>query len=100
MSSSKRRGFLAAVTLTIPLVVAVAPAASAEAKPKIEVSGGLTRPVFSRQDTIREHVRMPSLGNGGAVRLTAARGRIWPMTARVLLSRPTAPRRRLVGPLP
>ncbi|GGP14290.1 CocE/NonD family hydrolase [Nonomuraea glycinis] len=60
MSSLKRRGFLAVVALAIPLVVAVAPAASATAKPKIKVSGGLTQPVFSYKDAIREHVRVPS----------------------------------------
>jgi X-Pro dipeptidyl-peptidase len=60
MSSSQRRGFLAVVALAIPLVVAGAPAASAAAKPRIEVSGGLTQPVFSYQDAVREHVRVQS----------------------------------------
>ncbi|MDF2709767.1 MAG: Xaa-Pro dipeptidase [Nonomuraea muscovyensis] len=60
MSNSRRRGFLAAVTLAIPLVVAGAPAASASAKPEIKVSGGLTQPVFSYKDAIREHVRVES----------------------------------------
>ncbi|WP_327085568.1 CocE/NonD family hydrolase [Nonomuraea sp. NBC_01738] len=60
MSFPKRRGFLAAVALAIPLAVAVAPAASATAKPEIDVSGGLTQPVFSYQDAIREHVRVQS----------------------------------------
>ncbi|MEV4364193.1 CocE/NonD family hydrolase [Nonomuraea sp. NPDC049625] len=60
MSNSRRRGFLAAVALAIPLVVAGAPAASATAEPKIKVSGGLTRPVFSYKDAIREHVRVQS----------------------------------------
>ncbi len=60
MSSLKRRGFLAVVALAIPLVVAAAPAASATAKPKIKVSGGLTQPVFSYKDAIREHVRVQS----------------------------------------
>ncbi|MEO3863205.1 CocE/NonD family hydrolase [Acrocarpospora sp. B8E8] len=59
MSYSQRRGFLAA--LAIPLVVAGAPAVSAAAEPKIEVSGGLTQPVFSYQDAIREHVRVQSM---------------------------------------
>lgn len=60
MSSLQRRGFLAVVALAIPLVVAAAPAASATAKPKIKVSGGLTQPVFSYKDAIREHVRVQS----------------------------------------
>ncbi|GGT42180.1 CocE/NonD family hydrolase [Nonomuraea spiralis] len=60
MSNARRRGFLAAVTLAIPLVVTAAPAASAKAGPKIEVSGGVTQPVFSYQDAIREHVRVKS----------------------------------------
>ncbi|MEU8362645.1 hypothetical protein AB0C27_42175 [Nonomuraea sp. NPDC048882] len=62
MSSLKRRGFLAVVALAVPLVVAAAPAASASAtaKPKIKVSGGLTQPVFSYKDAIREHVRVQS----------------------------------------
>ncbi|MFI6735335.1 CocE/NonD family hydrolase [Nonomuraea sp. NPDC050451] len=60
MSTSQRRGVLAAVTLATALVVAGAPAASATAEPEIEVSGGLTQPVFSYQDAIREHVRVQS----------------------------------------
>ena len=60
MSNSRRRGFLAAVTLATALVVAGAPAASATAKPEIKVSGGVTQPVFSYQDAIREHVRVQS----------------------------------------
>ncbi|WP_336203736.1 CocE/NonD family hydrolase [Nonomuraea sp. LPB2021202275-12-8] len=60
MSNSPRRGFLAAVALAIPLVIAAAPAASATAKPEIKVSGGLTQPVFSYPDAIREHVRVQS----------------------------------------
>ncbi|MBE1485369.1 CocE/NonD family hydrolase [Plantactinospora soyae] len=60
MSTSKRRGVFAAVALATVLVVAGAPAASATAKPAIEVSGGLTQPVFSYQDAIREHVRVQS----------------------------------------
>ncbi|MEV0148205.1 MULTISPECIES: CocE/NonD family hydrolase [unclassified Nonomuraea] len=59
MSSFKRRGFLAAVSLVTPLVVTGAPA-SATAEPRIDVSGGLTQPVFSYQDAIREHVRVES----------------------------------------
>src|SRR5262245_35318181 len=60
MSNSRRRGFLAAVALATALAVAGAPAASATAKPKIKVSGGLTQPVFSYADAIREHVRVQS----------------------------------------
>ncbi|MFI7440733.1 CocE/NonD family hydrolase [Nonomuraea indica] len=43
-----------------PLVIAGAPAASATAGPAVEVAGGLTQPVFSYQDAIREHVRVQS----------------------------------------
>ncbi|WP_327586062.1 CocE/NonD family hydrolase [Nonomuraea sp. NBC_00507] len=60
MSTSQRRGSLAAVTLATALVVAGAPAASASSEPAIEVAGGLTRPVFSYADAIREHVRVES----------------------------------------
>ncbi len=60
MSNRPRRGLLAAVTLAIPLVIADAPAASAADKPEIKVSGGVTQPVFSYQDAIREHVRVQS----------------------------------------
>ncbi|GAA2379322.1 Xaa-Pro dipeptidyl-peptidase [Nonomuraea africana] len=60
MSNSQRRGLLASVALVIPLVVAATPAASATEKPEIKVSGGLTQPVFSYQDAIREHVRVQS----------------------------------------
>ncbi|MGN9783510.1 CocE/NonD family hydrolase [Nonomuraea sp. ZG12] len=62
MSKSQRRGFLPAVALATALVVVVAgaPAASATAKPKIEISGGLTQPVFSYEDAIREYVRVQS----------------------------------------
>ncbi|MFG1706499.1 CocE/NonD family hydrolase [Nonomuraea sp. M3C6] len=62
MSISQRRGSFAAVALATALVVVVAnaPAASATAKSAIEVSGGLTQPVFSYQDAIREHVRVQS----------------------------------------
>ncbi|MDR8412808.1 CocE/NonD family hydrolase [Nonomuraea sp. 3-1Str] len=58
MSSLNRRGLLAAVVVAAPLVVAGVPAASATAKPAI--SGGLTQPVFSYADAIREHVRVQS----------------------------------------
>src|SRR5688500_655671 len=60
MSKSQRRGFLPTVALALVVVVAGAPAASATAKPKIEVSGGLTQPVFSYEDAIREYVRVQS----------------------------------------
>ncbi|MFI6538825.1 CocE/NonD family hydrolase [Nonomuraea sp. NPDC050547] len=60
MSSTRRRGFLATVTLATTLVIAGAPAASAAAKPEIKVSGGTTQPVFSYEDAIREHVRVRS----------------------------------------
>ncbi|GAA3586421.1 Xaa-Pro dipeptidyl-peptidase [Nonomuraea rosea] len=58
MLASQRRRFLAAVTLTTALVVAGAPAASAAAEPEIKVSDGVTQPVFSYADAIREHVRV------------------------------------------
>ncbi|GAA3574511.1 Xaa-Pro dipeptidyl-peptidase [Nonomuraea rosea] len=60
MSDLKWRGFLAAVALATPLVIAGTPAASATAEPKIDISGGLTQPVFSYTDAIREHVRVQS----------------------------------------
>ncbi|MEV0831034.1 CocE/NonD family hydrolase [Nonomuraea rubra] len=60
MSTSQRRGLLATVTLATALTAAIAPPASAAAAPKIEVSRGLTQPVFSYQDAIREHVRVES----------------------------------------
>ncbi|MGC7103026.1 CocE/NonD family hydrolase [Amycolatopsis lurida] len=67
MSISQRRGVFAAVTLATALVVAGAPAVSAS--PAIDVAGGLTQPVFSYQDAIREHVRVQSPvdsdGDGG-----------------------------------
>ncbi|SEG57730.1 X-Pro dipeptidyl-peptidase [Nonomuraea solani] len=53
-------GLLPAVALATALVVAGAPAAAATARPAIEVSGGLTRPVFSYADAVREHVRVQS----------------------------------------
>lgn len=58
MSISQRRGILATITLATTLVIAGAPAASAT--PTIDVSGGVTQPVFSYQDAIREHVRVQS----------------------------------------
>ena len=64
MSHPQRRGLLAAVALGTALgtalVVAGAPAATATAKSTIEISGGLTQPVFSYQDAIREYVRVQS----------------------------------------
>ncbi|MFI6505799.1 CocE/NonD family hydrolase [Nonomuraea typhae] len=60
MSNVQRRGFLAAVGLATALVVAGPPAASAADKPEIKVSGGMTQPVFSYADAIREHVRVQS----------------------------------------
>ncbi|MER5326305.1 CocE/NonD family hydrolase [Streptosporangium roseum] len=58
MSVHPWRASLAAVPLAAVTAVAGAPAASA--KPEIEVSGGLTQPVFSYTDAIREHVRVQS----------------------------------------
>jgi X-Pro dipeptidyl-peptidase len=58
--NSRRRGFLVAVPLATVLVIAGAASVSATEKPEIEVSGGLTQPVFSYQDAIREHVRVES----------------------------------------
>ena len=62
MSISRLRGFLAtitlATTLATTLVVAGAPVASAT--PTIKISDGVTQPVFSYQDAIREHVRVQS----------------------------------------
>ena len=60
MTTAQRRGFLATVALATALVVAGAPTASATAKPAIEISGGLTQPVFSYSDAIREHARVQS----------------------------------------
>jgi X-Pro dipeptidyl-peptidase len=58
MSNFQRRALLA--TTALATVVASAPAASAAAKPAIEISGGVTQPVFSYEDAIREHVRVQS----------------------------------------
>jgi X-Pro dipeptidyl-peptidase len=58
---SSRRGILAsAIAVAAALAVAGAPAASAAKKPAIKVSGGVTQPVFSYQDAIREYVRVQS----------------------------------------
>lgn len=67
--TTNNRGLAAAATavaLATALVVAGTPAASASvsisatAKPTIEISGGLTQPVFSYKDAIREYVRVQS----------------------------------------
>jgi X-Pro dipeptidyl-peptidase len=58
---SPRRGILAsAIAVAAALAVAGAPAAHAAKKPAINVSGGVTQPVFSYQDAIREYVRVES----------------------------------------
>jgi X-Pro dipeptidyl-peptidase len=58
MSYVQRRRLLAAVAFAT--VVANATATNAAEKPAIEVSGGVTQPVFSYEDAIREHVRVQS----------------------------------------
>ncbi|MEU4325298.1 CocE/NonD family hydrolase [Nonomuraea dietziae] len=58
MSNLQRRALLA--TTALATVVASAPAASAAVTPAIEISGGVTQPVFSYEDAIREHVRVQS----------------------------------------
>ncbi len=60
MSDVRRRALLATVALATTTVAASAPAASAAVKPEIEISGGVTQPVFSYEDAIREHVRVQS----------------------------------------
>ncbi|MEV5966286.1 CocE/NonD family hydrolase [Kribbella sp. NPDC051952] len=55
-----RRGLVSAVALVTAFVVAGVPGAAATAKPTINTSGGLTQPVFSYQDAIREHVQVQS----------------------------------------
>jgi X-Pro dipeptidyl-peptidase len=58
---SSRRGILAsAIAVAAALAVAGAPAAQAAKKPAIKVSGGVTQPVFSYADAIREYVRVES----------------------------------------
>jgi X-Pro dipeptidyl-peptidase len=55
------RGLLAAAIATgAALAVTGAPAAQAAKKPTIKVSGGVTQPVFSYADAIREYVRVES----------------------------------------
>ncbi|MDN3356875.1 Xaa-Pro dipeptidyl-peptidase [Actinomadura sp. DC4] len=61
MPISSRRGILAsAIAVAAALAVAGAPAAQAAHRPAIEVSGGVTQPVFSYADAIREYVRVES----------------------------------------
>ncbi|WP_433235030.1 CocE/NonD family hydrolase [Streptosporangium sp. CA-135522] len=60
MSRSRRLGLLAVAALATPLLLTATPAASATAEPKIDVSGGVTQPVFSYADAVREHVRVQS----------------------------------------
>ncbi|WP_328997775.1 Xaa-Pro dipeptidyl-peptidase [Kribbella sp. NBC_00709] len=62
MSISKRQGLVGTVVVALAaaLVVGGAPAAPAAAKPAIEVRDGVTQPVFSYQDAIREYVRVQS----------------------------------------
>jgi len=58
---SSRRGILAAaIAAAAALAVTGAPAAHAAKKPAIKVSGGVTQPVFSYKDAIREYVRVES----------------------------------------
>jgi X-Pro dipeptidyl-peptidase len=58
---SSRRGILAsAIAVVAALAVTGAPAAHAAQNPAIKVSGGVTQPVFSYQDAIREYVRVQS----------------------------------------
>ncbi|MGI5226446.1 Xaa-Pro dipeptidyl-peptidase [Actinoallomurus sp. CA-142502] len=61
MPISPRRGLLAAAIATAAaLAVTGAPAAHAAKKPTIKVSDGVTQPVFSYADAIREYVRVES----------------------------------------
>ncbi len=62
MPISSRRGILAsAIVAVTALAVTGAPAAAhAAKKPAIKVTGGVTQPVFSYQDAIREYVRVQS----------------------------------------
>lgn len=59
-SIAQRRGVLAAAALALALVSAGVSAAPAAARPTVEVSGGLTQPVFSYEEAIREYVRVQS----------------------------------------
>ena len=61
MPISSRRGSLAsAIAVAAALAVTGAPAADAAKKPAIKVSDGVTQPVFSYQDAVREYVRVES----------------------------------------
>ncbi|HEX6446055.1 MAG TPA: Xaa-Pro dipeptidyl-peptidase [Streptosporangiales bacterium] len=60
MQISMRRGLVTSVAVTAALVAAGAPAATAAKKPSIKVSGGVTQPVFSYRNAIREYVRVES----------------------------------------
>jgi X-Pro dipeptidyl-peptidase len=57
---SARRGVLAPIAVAAALAAAGTPAAHAAKKPTIKVSGGVTQPVFSYQNAIREFVRVQS----------------------------------------
>jgi X-Pro dipeptidyl-peptidase len=57
---SARRGVLAPIAVAAALAAAGTPAAHAAKKPTIKVSGGVTQPVFSYQNAIREFVRVES----------------------------------------
>ncbi|MEV0402725.1 Xaa-Pro dipeptidyl-peptidase [Actinoallomurus sp. NPDC050550] len=60
MRISARRGVLAPIAVAAALTAAGMPAAHAAKKPTIKVSGGVTQPVFSYQNAIREFVRVQS----------------------------------------
>ena len=62
MHTTVRRGVLAAVAVAAAAALAMAgtPAADAAKKPSITVADGVTQPVFSYQDAIREYVRVQS----------------------------------------
>ncbi|GAB3984923.1 Xaa-Pro dipeptidyl-peptidase [Actinoallomurus acanthiterrae] len=60
MRISARRGVLAPIAVAAALAAAGTPAAHAAKKPTIKVSGGVTQPVFSYQNAIREFVRVQS----------------------------------------
>ncbi|GAA4610516.1 Xaa-Pro dipeptidyl-peptidase [Actinoallomurus liliacearum] len=60
MRISARRGVLASIAVAAALTATGAPAAHAAKKPTIKVAGGVTQPVFSYQNAIREFVRVQS----------------------------------------
>ncbi|MFL6053428.1 MAG: Xaa-Pro dipeptidyl-peptidase [Actinoallomurus sp.] len=60
MRISARRGVLASIAVAAALAAAGTPAAHAAKKPTIKVAGGITQPVFSYQNAIREFVRVQS----------------------------------------